>query len=129
MGPLRGGLILSLLTSPAIAEVCDKERPDWDGTPATALSEAVTLFASPLGLALLVATAFAIRFRSVWGGLAVTVCWTAFVTFVVQYDPGDLRQMAMAEGCIGEPTLFLGLAIAICVATILITAPRERGKT
>ena len=129
MGPVRGGLILSLLASPAWAEVCDKLHPGWDGAPATAVSEAIALFLSPIGLALLIATVIAIRFKSVWGGLAAVVCWTVFVTFVVQYDPGNLRQMAMAEGCVGEPTLFIVATIAICVVTILLTAPRDRGKT
>ncbi len=129
MGPLRGGLILSLFASPAAAEVCDRLHPSWDGAPATAMTEAVALFLSPIGLVLLVATALAIRFKSVWGGLAAVVCWTVFVTFVVQYDPGNLRQMGMAEGCVGEPTLFIVLTIAICVGTILMTAPRSATKT
>ena len=131
MGPLRGrlGLATALLLcgSPAVAEVCDKERPDWDGLPASALSEAISLFGSPVGLVLLAATAFAIRFRSTWGGLAVTVCWTIFVSIVVQYDPTGIRQQAMKEGCLGEPTLFIAAAIAICIATILYTAPRKSG--
>ncbi len=127
MGPLRGGLILSLLASPVWAEVCDKERPHWDGTPATAWTEAIALFASPLGLILLLATAFAVRWRSTWGGLAVTVGWTGFVTLILSHDPTGLREFAMAEGCIGPPTLFIALSIAICIATILYTAPRRPG--
>ncbi len=117
-----------MLATPAMAEVCDTLQPGWDGAPATAVTEAMALFLSPIGLVLLVATALAIRVKSVWGGLVTVVCWTVFVTFVVQYDPGNMRQMAMTEGCVGEPTLFIAATIAICVVTILLTAPRERGK-
>ena len=46
MGPLRGGLILNLMATPAWAEVCDKERPNWDGTPTTAMTEAIALYAA-----------------------------------------------------------------------------------
>ena len=127
MGPLRGGLILSLLASPVWAEVCDKERPLWDGVPASAVSEAIALFSSPLALLLLIATAFALRFRHAWGGLAVVVAWTGFITVVLTYDPTGIRASAISEGCIGPPTLFIALAIAICIGTILYTAPRRLG--
>ena len=127
MGSLRGGLILSLLASPAWAEVCDKERPLWDGTQATAVSEAIALFGSPLGLILLLITAIAIRFRSAWGGLAATVGWTVFVSITVASDPTGITESAIREGCIGPPTLFIALSIAICIATILYTAPRRPG--
>ena len=125
MGPLRGGLILSLLAGPAWAEVCDKERPLWDGTQATAVSEAIALFGSPLGLVLLLITALVVRFRSVWGGLAATVGWTIFISIVVASDPSGVTELAMNEGCIGPPTLFIALSIAICIATILYTSPRS----
>ena len=51
MGPFRRRLSLTLLisvmASPALAEVCYKERPDWDGIPVTLESEALALFLSP----------------------------------------------------------------------------------
>jgi len=120
-------LILSLLASPAWAEVCDKLRPEWDGTRATALGEAIALFSSPLGLLLLLGTALAVRFRSAWGGLGITVGWTILITFVVSNDPTGLQKFAIEEGCIGPMTLFIPLVIAICIATILYTAPRQAG--
>ncbi len=129
MGPLRGGLILSLLAGPVGAEVCDKVRPNWDGTPASALSEAVALFGSPLGLFLLIATAFAIRFRHAWAGLATVIGWTGFVSIILAKDPTGIHEFAVLEGCVGPPTLFVGVTIAICIGTILYTAPRRLGKT
>ena len=42
----------------------------------------------------------------------------------------EARLEAVKEGCIGSPTLFIGVVAAICVAMILYTAPRaERADT
>ena len=127
MGPVRGGLILApLLPAAAAAAVCETERPGWDGTPATGLGEALAQFTSPLALVLLVASALALRRRSQWGGLAVTLLWAALVSVVAFVDPGGRRALAMAEGCIGSPTLFIAAVAAICSGIILYTAPRPR---
>lgn len=111
------------------AEVCDKERPLWDSAtgPATVFDEALHLGASPLSLVLLAATALAVRFRSSWGGLAVVCGWSglvALVTFVNSDDPSGVRQLAIEEGCIGSPALFIAAVAAISVATIIYTSPR-----
>ncbi len=129
MGPLRRGLIhaapvLAALPGPALAEVCDKIRPDWDGTPVSGLQEALQLALTAPVLALLIATGAALRFRSQWGGLIVVVLWTGYASLL---SFGDLRTQAQAEGCAGSPTLFIGLVAAICVATILYTAPVKPG--
>ncbi|MEX0337451.1 MAG: hypothetical protein AB3N11_00275 [Arenibacterium sp.] len=113
----------------ARAEVCDKERPFWDSAngPATAIDEALHLAASPLAIALLVATALAIRFKSSWGGLIVVCGWSALVglvTYLGSTDP-DVEQAALAEGCIGSPALFIAAVAAISVATIIYTSPRK----
>ena len=129
MGPVRRGLIagLALIPSAAWAEVCDKVRPDWDGIPEDGLGEAIALFSTVPSLVLLVATALVIRFRSSWGALAVCVLWTAFVSFISFpfADKGTVMPLARAEGCVGSPTLFIGIVAAICVAMILYTAPRN----
>ena len=127
MGPVRRGLSLLLLApAPAWAEVCGTERPGWDGSPVSMVGEAVTLILSPLGIILLVATLLALRTRSQWGGVAVVIGWTGFATILTVADPTGLRDLARAEGCVGSPTLFIALAAAISVATILYTAPRKR---
>lgn len=124
MGPIRGRLTLALLApSPAWAEVCDKARPGWDGVPVTAWQEALTLMTSPAALILLMLSLIALRFRSAWGALAVTVLWTGLVTLVSMVDISGLRDAAMTEGCIGSSALFIALIAAICVAMILYTAP------
>ena len=126
MGPLRRGLILSaLLTLPVTAraqEVCAKVRPDWDGAPVPAWEEAILLFGSPAALALLLASALVLRFRSAWGALAVFAGWSLLVSAFTIYDPtGGQRIAAAAEGCIGSPALFVAIVMAIGVGLLLYT--------
>lgn len=125
MGSVRRGLILALLPGAASAEVCAQIRPDWDGTPMTATSEAIALFATLPSLALILATLAALRFRSQWGGLAVVVGWSLWTSILVFVGGRTLRPAAVAEGCMGSQTLFMVAVVAICVGTILYTLPRE----
>lgn len=128
MGPLRRGLMLALLPGAAAAEVCETTRPGWDGTPVGPVQEAVFLFSTPFSLALILASLLAIRFRYQWGALAVVVLWTVVVTMVSMADPTGVRDLAIAEGCAGSATLFIGLVAAICVGMILYTTPRTGGN-
>jgi len=120
--------ILSALiacTSPALAEVCDKARPSWDGQPVSTFQEAIFLFSTFPSLILLVATAAALRFRSQWGGLAVVVLWTMLITVFTATDPTGTGEFALSEGCVGSPALFIVAVAAICVGTVLYTLPRK----
>lgn len=125
MGSVRRGLILALVPGAASAEVCDKVRPGWDGAPMSATAEAIALFATLPSLALILATLAALRFRSQWGGLVVVVGWSLWTSVLVFVGGRELRPAAVAEGCMGSQTLFLGAVVAICVGTILYTLPRE----
>lgn len=113
---------LALLPAPAWAEVCEKLRPGWEGGPVSMVDEAISIFTSPLSLILLVATAFAFRFRSQWATMAVCAGWSLLVTAFTFFDPtGGLRRQAEVEGCIGSPALFIALAGALCVGLALCT--------
>ena len=127
MGPVRGGLILSLLPGSAFAQSCAMQRPGWDGTPVSAVQEATFLAASPASLLLMLGTAAAFRFKSQWGALAVVMGWTAFVTFLTMLAPAP-RKLAMAEGWIGSPALFIGVIASICVGMIFYPAPPPKGR-
>lgn len=129
MGSLRRGLILALLPGASWAEVCDKERPGWDGVPVSMLGETLTLLMTPGALVLLVATALVIRLRHQNGGLIVVLGWTGLLTLLTMVDTDGLRASAMTEGCIGSPALFIGLVIAICAGIVLYTAPLKGPKT
>jgi hypothetical protein len=120
-------VILSLLPGVAWAQDCAVQRPGWDGAPVSAVQEAVFLASSPAALVLLLGTAVAVRFKSQWGSLAVVLGWTAFVTFLTMLAPAS-RKLAMAEGCVGSPALFIGVIAAICVGMIFYTAPPLKGR-
>ena len=115
------------LPGPAMAETCVLQRPNWDGTPVSAMDEAIQLTSSPVTLILIAVTLLVLRFRSQWGGVAVVVLWTILVSMLTMADPTGTRAPGMIEGCIGSPTLFITAVAAICVATILYTAPRNSG--
>ena len=125
MKRLAFSLAALLLPTTATAQVCASARPGWDGAPVGAAAEAFNLFTSPAGLVLIGISVIALRFRSQWIGLATVLLWTVFITVVTMADPTGQRIPAMAEGCIGPPTLFIVLAAAICVAIVLWTKPRS----
>ncbi|MEQ9260370.1 MAG: hypothetical protein RIG84_14885 [Roseovarius sp.] len=132
MGPVRRGLTLALLAAlplPAWADACAAYRPGWDGVPVGALEEALTLMMSPAALFLLITTALAFRLRRQWLTLALCLAWSGLVALVTFVDlPGGSRQEALAQGCIGPPTLFIALAGALCVALVLFTTPKQKGE-
>ncbi len=119
--------VIALITpTPAWADICTTERPGWDGTPPGLLAETATLFLTLPSAALIFCTALALRLQSAWLGLLATVGWSVLTFFLVfAGGPQSSRAQATAEGCIGSPALFIGLVTAICIATILYTAPAE----
>ncbi|MEM8803594.1 MAG: hypothetical protein AAGF55_13765 [Pseudomonadota bacterium] len=116
--------------TPALAETCDKIRPDWDGGSVSAWAEAIQLFGTPISLFLIISTALVLRFRSSWGALAVFVGWSFAVATVTFWDPtGGMRQAAQIEGCIGTPTLYITIVFIICGAMMLyINRLQEKPK-
>ena len=110
-----------------MAEVCSLQFPDWDGVPVTALQETVSLIGSPAVAVLLLLSALVFRFRNQWGALALVLCWTGLVSFLSMFAPNS-RSLAMAEGCVGSPALFIALIAAICVGMIFYTAPPVKGR-
>jgi hypothetical protein len=120
-----GAAILALLPSTAWAEVCATQRPNWNGTPATAIDEALALFLTTPSLLLLAATVLALRFNSQWGGLVTILLWTGLVSFRVLM-PMETNAAGMAEGCIGPPWLFIGIVIVLCGLLVLRTSPSPK---
>ncbi len=110
------------LPTGAMAEVCDKERPLWDGKTATAFDEVIHLAASPivwLIVAFTVITAL-IGWRLLWAVTAL-LCFAAAAVLLSEAllpDPSGIREFAIAEGCIGPPHLAIAttglLALTTC---------------
>ncbi len=123
------GFAANSLPNIVFAEVCDKVRPDWNGVPVTPLQEALVLASTLPTLVLFIATLLAVRFRHQWAALVVVVLWSLFVTLLALPDRSGVQQVAANEGCIGSPTLFIVAVAAICVATILYTAPISKSAT
>ena len=132
MGPVRRRLTQGaalLFPTQAMAEVCSQERPAWAGTPVSALGEFLILLQTPIVLLLVVATALVIRFRHEWGGLVVVVGWSLSTYLVLDWAGTDsVRTAAMNEGCIGKPSIFIVVAVMVCIGVVLYTAPLKRGK-
>lgn len=130
MGSVRRGVILSLAPTPALAEACDKIRPGWDGGEVGAVSEAITLFSSPIALILLFLTALVFRFRSSRGALALCLFWSFLITAVTFFDPtGGVRTQAITEGCVGSPWLFIAVVGALSAGMVVYTGrPAEPDK-
>ncbi len=145
MGPVRRGLIPAASTFPSVAalagvfalgpgaaraSVCDEVRPFvGPGESGTAFTEMVSLLGTPPSLILLVLTALVIRFRWQWASLAVVVLWSIWVSLIAMSAPDAAMLAAIEEGCVGAPTLFIGLVAAICGAMMLYTAPRKAKQT
>jgi hypothetical protein len=113
----------------AHADACAAERPFWDGIPVSAWDEFLIVMQTPVVLLLLVATALVVRLRSEKGGLAVVVGWSLSTYLVLDWaGTSPVRAAAMAEGCIGNPSVFITVAVLVCIGVVLYTAPLKREK-
>ena len=123
---MKLALVLALIATPALAEVCDKARPDWDGTPATLTSEAVMLFMSPIGLFLLGALAVAVVFRHAMGTALVALMWSFYITMLIWPDTSGIRDGMLSEGCAAPPTLFIAASALLCLAAVIYAHRGEK---
>ena len=132
---IRSTLIALAASAPAIAEVCDKERPAWspqDG-PVSPLDDLALFFSDPLGLTVLAMAGACMLFRKSW----FTVLVVAFLITVVAlltitwFEDNSVKSAAVSEGCMTTPVL-TGLtlvAIAVFLAFLGRRASCAPGKT
>ena len=113
MGSFRRQLAVwfSLTASPAMAQVCATQRPDWtaaDGA-ATALGEVLQFLVWGGGGVLIAALVAGLYFRKsiVLNGVLLVALIMA-VPYLWPLNPIAQRQ-AINEGCMGETTLVIGL--------------------
>ncbi|NBZ89101.1 hypothetical protein [Stagnihabitans tardus] len=111
-------LLLLLLPSPLRAEVCDKEAPDWDGVPVTALSPVLDFWTSLPGLALAAVFLMALLVhRRAMTLLALAAGLLPLVWFYGLDDGANIRTAAIREGCAGPPWL---LTLSLLAPALLL---------
>ncbi len=130
------GLVLGayVLPTPAVAEVCDKTRPSWNGTAATVLSEALYLLTTPFGLATCGLFLLAILTRSTsWLVISTLSSGGIAIMFYVRdrvEDPSNANQLALQEGCVGPTTLAVAICLGFCVISAgLLLLKRKTGAS
>lgn len=129
MGPLRRGLILSFIMMftavPAVAEVCDKMRPDWnpaDG-PAGAFGEAITLLTSPwalLTIAFIVAAYFLRQAILAHAAIALATSLMVVLAVIPLLIASPILEAARTEGCVGPGYLRFFVGALILAAAIFV---------
>lgn len=134
MGPVRRGLIaaITLLPTSALAEVCDKERPDWVPSmgPATGVDELVFLFTSLPGLGIIGAVTLAVL-SGQKRYFAISAVFAALIGAALMVPPDAITSAAIVEGCVGPrtaPILACSLIAAISTASFLWLWLRDRGE-
>lgn len=128
---LRGFLILVMLvmTSPAFAEVCDKERPRWNPADGrvNAFEKLYFFLISPVGIGLVILIAATLYFRKRWlsflcAGLVFTV---AAITALNWFWLGDsIIAAAYKEGCRASPVVTVGVLVLLSIWLAQYGRPR-----
>lgn len=124
---IRFAVVAALIPTIAVAEVCDRERPNWDGLPVSAITETLVWLTTPTVLLLILATALAIYFQQRWVSVVLALFWASLIPFLFTQDLDDVYWEAWEEGCIGPSDLSIGLCAAICILTLYL-ACRPRGR-
>ena len=106
---IQSTLIALAAPAPAIAEVCDKERPDWnlqDG-PVSQLDDLGLFFSDPLGLTVLAMAGACILFRKTWfTALVITFLITVVALLTISWSEDyHIKSAAVSEGCMTTPVL------------------------
>lgn len=129
MGSFRRQLILLWLTAcPAMAEVCTSLRPGWvpANGPATMFNELVQfLIWSGGGIVLLGLVLGLYLRRAIILNAVMLISLIMAVPYIWPLDPTN-RAFAIAEGCVGQPTLVLGLLGLIWVGSLAGTLLKRK---
>ncbi|CTQ52724.1 hypothetical protein LP7551_01244 [Roseibium album] len=117
----------------AIAEVCDKVRPEWspsDG-PLNQIGDFLLTFGSVPGITFIAFVAASLFLKNMWL-CVLSAGLSAFAAFVVPYNwlvpsvsKGVVHISAIGEGCIIPPYLSTSLLVLICMIC-LFTANFQR---
>ena len=127
MGPLRRHLTAApalLLPGPAVAEVCEKIRPDWSATTGArgVLAETAYVLASLPALGCLSLLLLALIFPRLWLAIPASLLTLAFAALLLISRQSDLAALAQTDGCLASATpaaLLLALAAILALARAL----------
>lgn len=132
MGPIRGGLILSVLSaSPVFADVCGMLRPEWspaDGA-SSAINEALIFLMSPLALltiAFVLAAYFLRQAILVHAALALAVSLTAVLVIGRFIIGNPVLEAARSEGCVGPDYLRIAMVLLILAGAVYVMLQQLR---
>jgi hypothetical protein len=121
MGPVRRQLIAyGLMVSPAMAGICETARPRYQAVvgPVTMFGELVHFLLWGGGWALVLGVIAGFYFRkAIVLSAVLLVSLIMAVPYIWPLDPVN-RQLAMTEGCVGAPTLVIGVLGAVCLACL-----------
>jgi hypothetical protein len=132
-----GALIWGFLPTGAIAEVCDKVRPDWNPSdgPVGPFEDVVLFFVTPFGLILLALAVASVLVRRTWLTALTTVIMTAVLApFWSEWgEDNEVMRLAIAEGCraAASPILIIVVLVTLAIIPAVATwrSPRSRRKS
>ena len=132
-----GALIGGLLPTGAIAEVCDKERPDWNPSdgPVGPFEDVVLFVVTPFGLILLALAVASVLVRHTWLTALTTVIMTAVLALLWSEwrEADEVKMASIAEGCRAAASPILIGVVLVTLAMIPAVAtwrsPRSRRKS
>ncbi len=128
MGPLRGGVILSLILFGAAAETCGTERPDWPPEVGTtsALGEAIHVLTAWPVLILIAALITAMTWRLTW--LAAPICCLFSGAAIVMAAPANtgIATLAGADRCTGPMGLSVALMAVLALVAFWVSLPMSK---
>ena len=129
-GAATAALFLSSVT--AYAEVCDKVRPNWDptGGQASQLDDILLLLGTVPGMMFLALVGFSLFLRSRWlclfcATLSIALATVVTADWVLELG-GDIREPAIAEGCMVAPYAVGAFTIAIAIVCLLVAVKKKR---
>lgn len=127
-------LLCLIASTPAAAEVCDKERPAWtpqDG-PVSQFDDLALFLFEPIGLIAIGLAVGALLLRSAWfSSVAIVILMLMVVLNVgTWHEADDVTRSAISEGCMTAPllTTIALIAMAASIVTLTWVRPLDRSK-
>ncbi|AXI41264.1 DUF3153 domain-containing protein [Sulfitobacter sp. SK011] len=121
--------IALLFSSPAVAEVCDKERLRWEPSSGkiNQFEETLFFFTSPIGIGLVLLILAILYFKQRWLSVlcAALILLIAILSLINWFWLGnDITHAAYREGCRASPLLTIGVLVLLSIGLFQHGRPR-----